>query len=375
MRTGSGRGTARRRAADRVVAHAQTTQGHTAEATVAGRWLVLGKDGRLTAYARTRAGLLRWTETRPGGPDWTGPDFFPVPDLTHLSVAQGADTYVHFVGRREVPKGDGPPAVDIVHALQYQTGRPVTEWRSLGNPHKDRERAVRFGVPVAAVSASGRVHVFARNAGRGLMLRREGPTGKWEPWQDLKGSKVHDGLAAVAHASGRIEVLAGGEQDVMWWRQTEPDGDFRQEPNIPLRAAPGTASALETAPDRASYYWADPDSGGLVAHRPGGWVIPLGGAPAGDPVALLRAVLDGYDCTVLAHRDMDGQVVLAACGVENEQAGLWWSPTGEHCIGAPALALDAYGRIVLAVIAPDGALHIARQAGGPGLALSPSVRV
>jgi len=374
MRTGSGRGAARRRTDDRVVAHTEAER-YTAEATLDGRWLVLGKDGRLTAYARTRAGLLRWTETRPGGPHWTGPDFFPAPDLTHVSVVQGADAYVHFLGRRETRKGGGPPAVDIVHAIQYQTGRTVTEWRSLGNPHKDREKAARFGVPAAAVSASGRVHVFARNAGRGLMLRREGATGKWEPWEDLKGSGVQDGPAVVAHASGRIEVLAGGDQDAMWWRQAEADGDFRREPNIPVRVAPGTPAALETAPDRATYYWTDRDSGQLVAHRPGGWLIPLGGAVAEHPVTAVRAVLDGYDCTVLAHRDHEGQVMLSAFGAENEQAGLWWSPTGERCVGAPALALDGSGRVVLAVIGPDGALRVARQTGGPGLALAPSLRV
>ncbi|MFG2353451.1 hypothetical protein [Streptomyces sp. NPDC048521] len=373
MRTGSGRGVARRRAAEHTVISTGTAR-RPAETAVGGHWLVRGKDGRLTAYGRAADGLLRWTEVRPGGPDWTGPEFFPVAGLTHLSVAQGADTYVHFVGRREVGKGDGPPAVDIVHAIQYQTGRPVTEWRSLGNPHKDRDKAARFGAPVAAVSASGRVHVFARNAGRGLMLRREEPTGKWEPWVDLKGSRVQDGLAVVGHASGRIEVLAGGEQDAMWWRQAEADGEFRQEPNLPLRVTPGTASALETAPDRTTYYWADPDSGQLVAHRPGGWVIPLGGASNGEPVTVLRAALDGYDCTVLAHRDPDGQVMLAACGTENEQGGLWWSPTGERSVAAPALALDAHGRVVLAAIAPDGSLRIARQTGAPGLALAPSIR-
>jgi hypothetical protein len=85
-------------------------------------------------------------------------------------------------------------------------------------------------------------------------------------------------------------------------------------------------------------------------------------------------VLDGYDCTVLAQRDHEGQVMLSAFGAENEQAGLWWSPTGEHCVGTPALALDRSGRVVLAVIGPDGALRIARQSGGPGLALAPSLR-
>ncbi len=206
------------------------------------------------------------------------------------------------------------------------------------------------------------------------MLRREAPSGKWEPWMDLKGSGVRDGFAAATHASGRIEVLAGDTQHAMRWWQADADGEFGREPNIPLRVAPGTVSLLETAPDRSTYYWSDEASGQLVAHRPGGWVIPLGEATA-DRVAVLRAVLDGYDCTVLAHRGLDGQVMLAACGTENEEPASGGRPPGEWSEGAPALALDGHGRVVLALIGPDGALCVARQGAGPGLTLDPSVRV
>ncbi|MFI2378422.1 hypothetical protein ACH5AO_25680 [Streptomyces sp. NPDC018964] len=373
MRTRSGRGASRGRGPSGT--EQPSAERHGTRRTVNGRWLVLGKDGRLTAYVRTDDGLLRWTETRPGGPAWAGPDFFPVPHLTHLSVAQGADAYVHFLGRRVVGRPDGPPATDIVHAIQYQTGRPVTEWRSLGNPHTDPEKAAQVGAPAAAVSGSGRVHVFVRNAGGGVMLRRETPGGKWEQWYDLRGSGVHDGLAALAHTTGRIELLAGGERDVMWWRQHEPDGELRRDVKMPVRMVPGTASAIETAPDRATYYWTDAQAGGIIAHRLGGWPVPLGGAPAAEPVAVVRAVLDGYDCTVLAHRDAAGQVVLAACGTENEQAGVWWSQTGEHSGTAPALAVDALGRVVLAVLGRDGSPRVARQSGEPGLSMTPSVPV
>ncbi|MEW2297172.1 hypothetical protein ABZ719_31465 [Streptomyces sp. NPDC006743] len=373
MRTRSGRDAARG-GADTAAGRASGER-HTARHTVGGRRLVLGKDGRLTAYARTDDGLLRWTELRPGGPQWTGPEFFPVADLSDLTVVQGADSYVHFLGRREVRRADGPPAVDIVHAIQYQTGRPVTEWRSLGNAHQDREKGARFGAPAGAVSGSGRVYVFARNAGGGVMLRREAPTGKWEAWQDLKGSQVRDGMAAVVHDSGRIELFAAGEGIAMRWQQETPDGDFRREPNVPLRVAPGTVAVLPTGPERVTYYWADPDQGGLVAHRPGQWVIPIGGAPDGEPVSALRAELDGYDCTVLAHRDLDWQVSFAVCGTENEQAGVWWTPTGERALGAPGLALDGHGRVVVAVIDPDGRLRVARQADAPGLSLGAWVRV
>lgn len=77
MRTRSGRA-----AAQGATADTSTNGGgerHRAEATLAGSWLVLGKDGRLTAYARARTGLLRWTQEKPGGPRWTGPGSSPCP--------------------------------------------------------------------------------------------------------------------------------------------------------------------------------------------------------------------------------------------------------------------------------------------------------
>lgn len=352
--------------------HDARTQ-HTTRATAGGRWLVLGKDGRLTAYALAAQGMLRWTEEDPGGPRWTGPELVPVPHLTHLAVAQGSDGFVYFVGRREVPR-DGGFAVDLVSATQFQSGRPVTEWRSFGNQHKEPEKAVRFGVPAVAVDASGTLHVVLRNANGSLVMRRES-NGKWHGWQDQKVGRLRDGAAVAVNTSGRVEVLAPADGLAMRWIQSEPDGSFQRDQDIPFGHAPGSAVALETAPERMTYYWVDEATGGVVAYRPGTWAIPLGGTASNLPVAALRAVLGGYDCTVLAHRGTDGQVMLTACGTENEGGGVWWSPTGERCAGAPALAHDVYGRVVLALIGEDGALHIARQNREPGLALEPSVRV
>jgi hypothetical protein len=374
MRTRSGRGVAQETSAAAGVARVEAEH-RAAEAGGGGPWLTAGKDGRLTAYARTRGGVLRWTETSPGGPHWTKPDFIPAKGVTHVTVVQGLDTYVHLLGRRTLRKADGVTTVDLVHAVQYQTGRPVTDWRSLGNPHADAERAAGVGVPVGAVSTSGRVHVFVRNAAGGLMLRREEPSGKWERWTDLKGSLLQDRFAVVAHESGRLEVLAGGRNLAMRWVQAKPGGTFERQPNIPVSIAVDSVSGLETAPDRATYYWIDPAAGGIVSHRPGGWLVPLGGAPAGEPVSVLRTSIDGYDCTVLAHRVADGEVMLAACATENEQAGVWWSQTGERCAGAPALARDGYGRVVLGMIGVDGELRVARQSAEGGFAMNASVPV
>ncbi|MFF6783640.1 hypothetical protein [Streptomyces sp. NPDC012510] len=346
-----------------------------AEAAVDGRWLVVGRDGRLTAYARTGGGLLRWTEIRPGGPHWSGPDFFAAPDVTDVSLAQGADGYVHFVARRSRGAAGETATVDIAHAIQYQPGRPVTEWRSVGNPQRTAEKERRIGVPAAVVSRSGRVHVFVRNAGGGVCMRREAANGRWEPWRDLKGAKLRDGMAVAATGSGCADVLVPGDGSAARWRQSEPDGAVERCPDLTVAMADGSATALETAPERMTFYWTDPATGQLVAHRPDGLPVPLGGSRAEGRIAALRTPIDGYDCTVLAHRTLDGQVMLAACGTENEGAGLWWSPVGERCAQSPALARDAYGRVVVAFVDTAGALRVARQSPEPGLVMESATRV
>ncbi|CAM5361315.1 hypothetical protein AB0H45_31710 [Streptomyces atroolivaceus] len=359
----------------RAVREHRNDDRHTVVAAVDGQWLVRGKDGRLTAYARHTDGVLRWTETRPGGPEWSGPDLFEIAHLTHLSLAQGADGYVHFLGRRSVPTKDGPPVVDVMHAIQYQSGRALSGWHSLGNPRKNTDQASGMGAPVGTVSPSGLVHFFVRTAAGGVMLRRDDKAGTWESWHNMNARGAEEGIAVTLGLSGAVDLLVQGPGSAMHWRQTSPDGSFSREQDIPVQMAPASVTALETAPGRCTYYWTDPATGGVVAYRLGGWVIPLGGAPAEGPVSVLRAALDGYDCTVLAHRDPDGHVMVAACGTENEAGGLWWSPTGERTGMPPALAIDSMGRVVLGVIGADGAPYIARQNSEPGLAMGPAERL
>lgn len=338
--------------------------------TARGRWLTLGKDGRLTLYAPTDGGLLRWTERCPGGPQWSGPDFFPVARLSDLYVAQGADSYVHFFGRRQLSDAKGP-GMDVVHALQYQTARPVTEWRSLGNPYRNSEEGRRIGLPVAAVDAEGTVFVFLRNAGHGLQLRREQKDGRWGPWEDLKSAWLADGPIPAATSDGFMEVSVPSERGVVQWRQEKPDGPLHGGQPMQLHALAGSGTALETAPGRITYYWTDPNTAGVVAYRAGAWPVPLGGAPDDGALAAVRALLDGYDCTVLAQRGVAGTLLLGVCGTEAEHNGVWWSDTAVECVGDPALARDGYGRVVVAVQGRGGGFLVARQDRGPGLSLAP----
>ncbi|MFE7413537.1 hypothetical protein [Streptomyces laurentii] len=347
---------------------------HGARDTATGRWLVLGKDGRLTAYALGDEGVLRWTEEHPGGPGWTGPELLPVPGLTDLTIAQSATGFVHLAGRRVRPGDGSGPTVDIVYATQFQTGRPLTAWRSLGNPDKDPAKGAGLGAPALVLTGAGLVHVLARTGNGTLFLRAEAKNGKWEGWQELlRGAEA--GTAAVTCASGRTELLVPGRGVTHRLLRGPSDAAYQHDYDIPFTLVPGTAAVLETLQDRVTYYWTDASMGGLVAYRPGTWSIPLGGVAPTGPVAVLRTLLDGYDCTVLVHRAPDGEILLTACATENEAGGVWWSPTGDHCEGVPALAHDAHGRVVLALIGDDGALRVSRQAGGPSLGMSPSVRV
>lgn len=377
MRGGAARAVRRRPAARQTGGPSGAADtGETATGAAAGTWLVRGSDGRLTAYARGRDGLLRWTQTAPGGDEWTGPRFFPAAGLTDLSVVRGPQGFVHFVGRRERPLPDGGLMVDVAYALQFQTGRPLTEWVSVGNPHKDPGQAVRLGAPAAAVDAAGTVHVFVRTADGGVMLRREGKGGAWEPWRDLRGHGVRDGLSPAVSPDGRIELLAPTATSTLHWTQSEAGGALRRSLDMIPAPAPGSVTALVTAPDRLTYLWTDAAGSGLVTHRLGGWVVPLGGSPAADTAnAVLRTVLDDQDCMVVAHRGWDGNAMVGVCRTEAEASGMWWVDTGVPCLGTPSLATDALGRVVLALLGPDGGLRVARQREGPGLTLAAWARV
>ncbi|EFG64473.1 conserved hypothetical protein [Streptomyces sp. SPB074] len=330
----------------------------------AARGVVAGTDGRLTAYAYTTEGVLRWTEERSGGAKWHGPEFFPVPGLNHLTVAQGANGYAHLVGRRVRTRDDGTEILDILHAVQYQTGRALGAFRSAGTPHpKNPER--RLGDPGAASDAGGTVHLLTRNyPGGGLMLRREDKTGKWEPWKDIKGSKVHNPPAVVPTSTGAVEILASSDGPAFHWVSEKPFTAFARRPDIPLSVRAGSLTGLETSPGQVTWYWTDRERGGIVAHRLGGWLIPIGGAPEEGPVAALRTELDGVDSTVLAHRDASGQVLTAACASEEEGAGVWWAPTGLNGTGAPALAVDGAGRVVVGLFGPDGRPRLGASGAG-----------
>lgn len=337
-------------------------------------WLVRGKDGRLTAYAPTTDGVLRWTETAPAGPEWSGPDVIPATGvLPYLAVAQGADGYVHLVGLRRRPLPDGRTGTDVVYALQYQSGLAVREWAPLGTPYgSDADLAARIGLPSAVVDADGSLHVFVRNVGGGVCGRSQVPSGKWNKWADYKGS---EGLGAVSVSitpEGLMEFALPTAERVMRWKQETKGVKFERADDILSGAEPDSLTAERTGGDRLTHFWHTSEDRTVRAWRPSmAEPATVGTGTGTGPIALLRTPVDGHDCTILAHRDeATGRPALAAYPTEDEGSGVTWTLTGEPCVGAPALAIDARGRVVMAAFGTDGTLRVTRQKDESGLALA-----
>lgn len=226
-----------------------------------GPWLLTGHDGRLTAYVHVEGAVLRWTESAPGGRRWTGPDVLPAKDIERLTVVQGQNRYAHLLGRRVRPRADGWTNVDIMYATQYQTARPMTQWRSLGNPFKEIDKAVETGVPAAAVTGDGALHVCVPTGPGGVALRREDKRGRWEAWTQLQVSGATDGPAPAATSSGLVEVLVPTRTAALQLRQPEPGGAFVRGYDAAVPPLPGSVTALETAPGRLTYYLTDARGG------------------------------------------------------------------------------------------------------------------
>ncbi|MFI9719991.1 hypothetical protein ACIHFE_10085 [Streptomyces sp. NPDC052396] len=352
-------------------------------------WLMRGKDGRLTAYAPVEDGLLRWTETRPGGPEWSAPEHLAVPGLEpYLSISQTPKGYVYLTGVRTRTTDDGRTITEVVYATQFQSGRAPTPWRSIGTPYgQDWDRAAKIGAPTTVVDGTG-LWVFIRNAGGGVCGRRQDAKGVWGPWTDMKGYQLLDTLSAAATGDGRVELLALSSEMVQFWRQDEPGGDLRRVRNIPAKPLACSSTLADAGDGRVVCYWRDAAESALIVHTPDPAVpadeeqrpgpAPLGSLAAGGtgPVAVLRTPIDGQDCTVLAQRSAAGLPAVAAYPTGELPTLAGWSETGEECVGAPALALDANGLIVLAALAPDGGLRVARQQPDePGLAMGAWARV
>ncbi|MFF6901248.1 hypothetical protein [Streptomyces hydrogenans] len=339
-----------------------------------GGWLARGAEGRFSVYVPRDGEVLRWTEgpgRRFDGPDVLGGRGL----LPFLAAAQGPDRYVHLIGFRHTGtvSETGEPHVELVHSVQFQTGRPNVEWKSIGHSNGTAEW---FGNPALAVDGQGRAHVFVRNRGGGVSARVQKDAGGWHPWWDLKGGRTDRNPVATVNGSGLVELYTASDRGLLRYAQSEPGARPVVEPLVPASVTPGTLTAVTGTSGQVTAYYVD-GSGQICVWSPGRGLAPTPFAAAAGtgPLTAGRCLIDGYDCTLLAQCDGEGGAVLAAYLTEREDTGLYWTPSGPPVLGPPTLTADAAGAAAVAALAADGGVIVSRQTAEPGLALEPWTRL
>ncbi|MFD7322194.1 PIG-L family deacetylase [Streptomyces sp. NPDC059875] len=303
--------------------------------------------GRLDAYGVLGLRAVRWRETGRDSGLWGEPeDLGGGPLAPALGSAVLPDGRVLLFGVRFAALGGhgGPNRREVVLLEQRSPGGPFLAWQGLGNPERADDRGRRIGVPVAVTAPDGRVHLFVRNADKGVSTRVRNADGGWSPWRALPGTdEVQDGLDAVVDAAGRVHLLAAGRTSVLHWIDGAPAAPLPGAGD-PVAAVPGPGSgALEV-------YYRRPAAKELLSGR---------GNASFDGYGPVAAAADGGG-TVLLGRDLRGRVQL-------RQGGRLWTRTqGTVPVQAAALRLVPDGPLAVGLGA-DAHPWVWRPAGAPRL--------
>ncbi|MDF9816440.1 PIG-L family deacetylase [Streptomyces sp. SPB162] len=329
-------------------------------------WMHQEKDGRLTAYTVIGGRVAVHSQRERGGARWSGPVYLPGWDMTPgLATAQDSRGNTHLVGLRRTALLRGTVLVEVVYAVRTPDGK-CGPWQTLGNPQsltRDWERMREVGVPAAAIDGSGVLHVFVRNFGRGVS-RITVPVaggGSASDWKDMGGANVQDALTALTTRSGRIELFAPSRSGILRWHQPRPGAELVLDTSLRAAAPASPVTAVETAPERITLFYRQPGTAHIMSLSPaadGSWPATptdLGGHDGTGPVAALRSGTD----VILFHRNGRGTVSWRG----SVRSGSDWTDSGHLVLHAPAAALDANGRAVLAVIGADGRLSLTQQTG------------
>ncbi|WP_411082131.1 PIG-L family deacetylase [Streptomyces sp. cmx-18-6] len=315
-----------------------------------------GADGRLTAYGVLGLRAVRWRESAPGSGVWDAPDDLGGGPLAPvLGAAVTSDGRQLLFGLRFAALGGHGSANEreIVLLEQRAPDGPFRAWRGLGNPATGRDHGRRIGIPVAVATPDGRVHLFVRNAEKGLSTRiREAGSGRWSAWRDMGGGEVQDGLSAVVDAAGRVHVYAAGHHAVHHWTQDAPGLDVTARTQLTEAPTPSHAPAAVAAPDGSVelYYRAAAAAELTVARGGAAELTPVGGEMAPGlrfdgygPVAAARSPRG----PVLLGRDAEGALCLRTAGSTAVRS------RGPVALDGAALHLDADGTPTVVGLGPD----------------------
>ena len=255
--------------------------------------------GRLVAYGVLGLRAVRWREREErtgvfGEPeDLGGGPLAPV-----LAPAVLADGRVLLFGVRfaALSGRGGADRRELVLLEQRSPGGPFLAWRGLGNPERGDDRGRRIGAPVAVAAPDGRVHLFVRNADKGVSTRVRAADGSWGPWRALPvQEEVQDGLTALVDGTGRVHLLAAGRTAVRHWVDGAPAAP------LPLAGDPVAAVPAPDAEDGVRVFYRAPADGRLRSSS--------GTAPAFEGYGPLAAAPGGRG-PVLLGRDDRGRVQL-----------------------------------------------------------------
>lgn len=146
-------------------------------------------------------------------------------------------------------------------------GAPVP--RGGGWAIRSRTRCADAGSAHAAVVAGrdGRIHLFVRNASKGLSTRVREAEGHWSPWRALSGGQVQEGLAAALDAQGLIHVFAAGFTAVHEWAQDTPGGELRHRQLKGMAPPTEAPDAVAAADGSLLLAYREPDTAVLVVER------------------------------------------------------------------------------------------------------------
>jgi hypothetical protein len=357
--------------------YGQSTAARHARST---SWLQSEADGRLSAFAVLSGAPMRWTESAGSGSAWHGPVPFPGPAAPgsffspQLEAVRAADGRLHLFGIR-IQLTDDPTGHrrDIVTTAQTEPGSGFGPWRSLGNPHRadtDPAKQREVGLAAALPLHDGGLRVLVRNFSTGLSSRTRAAQGHWGDWTDL-GGFTQDGCAWAATPSGGVEVYAGTKKGLLRLSQTSPDGDFVRDNSLQLPPPAGAPTCLRLDDGSLMLLVRQPSTAWVLAYRqssPGGPWFPqphyLGGNGGTGPVAAVLTpgrLEPGQDGFALAKRNDLGTVSLSWQSLEPAPIDPAWIDGGPNFVQSPSISLDAERRVVAAVIAVDGFLHVNRQ--------------
>lgn len=311
-------------------------------------WAVLDSAKRLNAFGVLNGRVAQWQQATPGGP-WVGPKFGPGGGLApYVAAVRDEHGMLHLFALRMSDDA-------IVTASQKASGS-WTGWWSLGNP--DPDASLTVGSPAVAVGPNGDMTVAVRNLDGGVSVKTR-RAGIWaKKWTGLAAKGVRDGVAAVADASGRVEIFAPTDTGVARWRCQKPGEPFVRvlggSGGPP--AGPVTATVDATGAPRI-YYPASGAAATMTQSDNGMRPDPLYGPMTFEGTA----VAGSGQRTVLAARTSDGTLAI---GVQNAPyAPYAWSSHRADVMGSPALAYDASGRLVVLAFGSDAHLYTMRATG------------